>query len=103
MRKAWFSLRSRCAAAAILTALAPVLALTGGGCAFRTEPLPPLVIKAAPCAGVPVPVLPPVDGETDFDTVDQYGVFMERDDVMRAYIRALRRADECWRAQAGNL
>lgn len=83
------------------------LVLTGlcslAGCATRADRVsapPPAVIAAAPCPEPDDPILPDVDGETSFDALEQYDVFMERDDLLREHIKGLRRALDCYRAQA---
>lgn len=79
-----------------------LIALTGlcslAGCAARETPAP-LVIGAALCPEPAAPTLPPVNGGISFDDLDQYDVFMERDDLMRGHIDALRRTVNCYRAQ----
>lgn len=73
------------------------------GCATRADRVstpPPAVIAAAPCPEPDDPILPDVDGEQSFDELDQYDVIMERDDLLRQHINALRRALDCYRAQA---
>lgn len=85
--------------AALLAALPLALGLTG--CAVR-EPssLPaPVVMSAILCPEPAAPALPQVDGGESFDMLNQYDVFMERDDLMRGHIDALRRTVNCYRAQ----
>ena len=88
------SVRTSCAAAALLAALLLP------GCATRSETPAPQIMHVQPCPEPTAPALPPVDGEESFDTLDQYDVFMERDDLMRGHIDALRRVLGCYRAQA---
>jgi len=82
-----------------------LIALTGlcslAGCAAREAPAPlaPIVMGAVLCPEPAAPALPQVDGGESFDTLDQYDVFMERDDLMRGHIDALRRTVNCYRAQ----
>lgn len=79
-----------------------LIALTGlcslAGCAARETPAP-LVMGAVLCPEPAAPALPQVIGGESFDTLDQYDVFMERDDLMRGHIDALRRTVNCYRAQ----
>lgn len=89
-------------AALLLTVLTALCSL-GAGCAGHAVLAgtpPPLVMKAAPCPEPAAPLLARVDGEASFDGLDQYDAFMERDDAFRSYIKALRRALDCYRAQA---
>lgn len=94
----WRSGRDR-PVAAFLAAMC--LAVLLSGCAARETPAPPppIVLGAVLCPEPAAPALPPVDGGESFDTLDQYDVFMERDDLMRGHINALRRTVHCYRAQ----
>jgi len=85
-------------AALLLIALIALCSLAG--CAGREVPvLIPVVVGAVLCPEPSAPVLPSVSGGASFDTLDQFDVFMVRDDLLRGYIGALRRAIACYRAQ----
>ena len=82
-------------------ALLPLVLIGLCSCAGRPVPVPPpVVIRAVPCPEPTVPALPPLDGGESFDALPAWDVLMERDDIMRAHINALRRSLACYRAQA---
>lgn len=71
------------------------------GCTGARPVPPPVVVGAILCPEPAAPVLPLVDGGGTFDAPAAWAVLMERDDVMRAYIKGLRRTVDCYAAQAG--
>ena len=69
-----------------------------GGCAGRQETLsePPLILTYVDCPSPHKPVLPFIDGEVPLDSLRNIEIFLERDDLMRSYIKGLEATVQCY-------
>jgi hypothetical protein len=70
-----------------------------GGCGTRTPELapPPVILNLPDCPAPDAPRLPPINGALPFDAPANIAALLERDDVMRAYIKGLDAAITCFR------
>lgn len=86
----------------IRLALLSLLALTVLGSAGCAKPVPMLMsLPVAECPAPERPDIPALDPGLPFDHSVNVEIIMERDDVYRAYAKALEDCVECYRAQAG--
>lgn len=84
----------------VLTVLCS-LTLTGCGRGTPRPDLPPApeITGTAECPSPDDPALPFIDGELDFDSPENVRALMERDDVYRTFIKALKASNRCYQAQ----
>lgn len=81
-----------------LAGLTVLCSLAGcGGRQAQTVPVPPVILNLPDCPAPERPLLPPVNGEAPFDAPVNVKAFLERDDIMRAYIKGLEAALACSR------
>ncbi len=95
--QAWLRLRSRCAACIILMQLC-------SGCAVHEAPAPlpePVLIRPARCPRPEPPALPKLTGLAFLESREGYSMLKMRDERMRAYIKGLEKALDCYEAQVG--
>ena len=84
-------------------AFVPLIALIGlfslAGCGVYRPSLPPApaILKLPDCPAPARPYLPRIDGSLPFDAPDNVAAFLERDDVLREFVKALEDALVCFR------
>lgn len=68
-----------------------------GGKRLPEVPAPPAILNLPDCPVPERPALPRIIGAIPFDAPENIAVFLERDDIMRAYIKGLEAAVGCFR------
>ena len=82
----------------LLFVLIGLCSLAGcGGKRLPELPAPPVILNLPDCPAPDRPRLPQVNGGLPFDAPENINTFLERDDIMRAYIKGLEAAVLCAR------
>lgn len=85
-------------ASVALIVLIGLCSLAGcGGKQAPEVPAPPVILKLPDCPAPERPRLPLINGDLPFDSPENIKAFLERDDIMRAYIKGLEAAVGCYR------
>lgn len=77
------------------------IALGSLGCSARQAQVPPApaVVRIVPCPCPQRPEIPAVIGSLPFDHQVNIEALLERDDIIRAYVKGLEATVECYRSQ----
>lgn len=85
-------------ATVLLIVLIGLCSLAGcGGKRAPELPAPPAILNLPDCPAPERPLLPLINGGLPFDSPENIESFLERDDIMRAYIKGLEAAVTCYR------
>lgn len=82
---------------AIVLLVASIVLCSGCGVKQREIPPAPLILNLPDCPAPNPPALPLIDGSAPLDGPENAAAFLERDDVLRAYIDGLTAALRCYR------
>lgn len=82
----------------LLIALIGLCSLTGCGAPRQaTLAPPPLILSLPDCPTPEAPRLPRINGSLPFDAPANVKILLERDDILRAYIKGLNATVQCFR------
>lgn len=84
-------------ASVLLIGLIGLCSLVGCGGKRPEVPTPPAVLILPDCPSPERPRLPLINGDLPFDSPENIKIFLERDDIMRVYIKGLEAAALCYR------